>query len=218
LKSIEPFINQVIHGDCIKVIKSFPDESIDLVVTDPPYLVRYKPRNGRKVANDDNSDWLLPAFMQIQRVLKANAFCATTYGWPWIDKFMDVWRCCGLRPVGHLVWVKSYSSRQGYVEGYHEVGYLLAKGRPAHPDNPVKDVLPWEYTGNLFHPNEKPVVAIAPLIEAYSKPNDIVLDPFAGSGTTGIAASELGRRFILIEDVEEHCQAAHHRLHAFSKT
>lgn len=200
------------------MMRKFPPESVDLVVTDPPYLVSYKPRDGRSVKNDDNSCWLLPAFNEIGRVLKANAFCATTYGWPWADKFMEAWRWCGLRPVGHLVWVKSYSSREGYVEGFHETGYLLAKGKPARPENPVKDVLPWEYTNNLFHPNEKPVVGIKPLIEAYSKPNDIVLDPFAGSGTTGIAARECGRRFILIEQVEEHCQAARYRLHTLAKT
>ena len=218
MKPIESFVNQIIHGDCTDVLRDIPRESVDLVVTDPPYLVSYKPRDGRRVKNDDNSDWLLPAFNEICRVLKPNSFCATTYGWPWIDKFMEVWKSCGLRPVGHLVWVKSYCSREGYVESYHEVGYLLAKGKPARPENPVKDILPWEYTNNLFHPNEKPLVGIKPLIEAYSKPNDIVLDPFAGSGTIGIAAAELGRRFILIEEVEEHCQAARHRLHALAKT
>ena len=63
------------------------------------------------------------------------------------------------------------------------------------------DVLPWEYTGNELHPNQKPVIAVAPLIEAYSNRDEIVLDPFAGSGTTGLAARKYGRQFILIEKV-----------------
>jgi site-specific DNA-methyltransferase (adenine-specific) len=72
--------------------------------------------------------------------------------------------------------------------------------------------LPWEYTGNELHPNQKPVIGITPLIEAYSKPGDIVLDPFAGSGTTAIAARGSGRRFILIETVEQLCRVAQNRI------
>jgi len=49
-------------------------------------------------------------------------------------------------------------------------------------------VLPWQYTRNELHPNQKPVIGIVPLIQAYSNPGDIMLDPFAGSGTTGVAA------------------------------
>jgi len=199
-------------------MQSFPDESIDLVVTDPPYLVNYTPRDGRRIVNDDNYLWLAPAFGEIYRVLKPDTFCATFYGWPWIGQFMHIWTQSGFRPVSHLIWVKDYCSRKGYTEGYHEVGYLLAKGRPQRPVKPPPDALPWMYTGNVLHPNQKPLIAIEPLIEAYSRPNDIILDPFAGSGTTGIAARTLGRRFILIEEVQSHCNAAQTRLRDLART
>jgi hypothetical protein len=93
-----------------------------------------------------------------------------------------VWKACGLRPVSHLVWLKSYTCRAGYTHTRHETGYLLAKGRPPLPENPPPDVLPWSYTGNRSHPTEKPLAALLPLIRAYSRPGDIVLDPFAGTG------------------------------------
>ncbi len=118
----------------------------------------------------------------------------------------------GFRPVSHLVWVKSHCSREGYTRSHHEVGFLLAKGRPAKPATAVSDVLPWQYTHNTLHPDQKPVVAIAPLIEAFSNPGHIVLDPFAGSGTTGAAARVCGRRFILIESVPRYSQTARDRL------
>jgi adenine-specific DNA-methyltransferase len=108
--------------------------------------------------------------------------------------------------------VKDHCSREGYTRSFHEVGFLLAKGKPSGPNPPPKDVLPWEYTGNSFHTNEKPVMAIRPLIEAYSKIGDLVLDPFAGSGTTGVAARSCGRRFVLIEKVSKHCETARCRL------
>jgi len=89
---------------------------------------------------------------------------------------------------------------------------LLAKGKPPLPATPPRDVLPWEYTGNTLHTNQKPVIGITPLIEAYSKAGDIILDPFAGSGTTGVAAKACGRRFIMIEKDERMCSVARGRL------
>lgn len=212
MKPISDFLDQVIHGDCIAIMRDMPPDSIDLVVTDPPYLVNYRPRDGRRCTNDDNSSWLLPSFQELYRVLKPNRFCVTFYGWPWIDRFMQAWRRSGFRPVSHLVWVKSHCSREGYTRSYHEVGFLLAKGRPPLPANPLRDVLPWQYTRNELHPNQKPVIGIVPLIQAYSNPGGIVLDPFAGSGTTGLAAIGSGRHFVLIEAVEQHCQTALARL------
>jgi len=125
---------------------------------------------------------------------------------------MQAWRESGFRPVSHLVWTKTHCSRKGYTQSYHEVGFLLAKGKPAQPWNPPSDLLPWEYTGNELHPNQKPVIAILPLIEALSKPGEIILDPFAGSGTTAVAARSCHRNFILIEKEDRYCQAARDRL------
>jgi len=188
-------------------------EIVDLVITDPPYLVKYRPRDGRRCANDDNDNWLRPAFQELYRVLKPNRLCACFYGWPSIERFMQVWKEVGFRPVSHLTWVKRHCSREGYTRTYHEVGYLLAKGNPPRPFKPPSDVLPWQYTGNELHPNQKPVIAIKPLIEAYSRPGDVVLDPFAGSGTTAVAARVCQRRFIVIEKDYHHFKLAAHRLH-----
>jgi site-specific DNA-methyltransferase (adenine-specific) len=127
---------------------------------------------------------------------------------------MTVWKEVGFRPVSHLVWVKSHCSREGYTASFHEVAYLLAKGWPPKPSKPIPDVLRWEYTGNELHPNEKPVIAVTPLIESFSKPGDIILDPFCGSGTTGVAAKLWGRRFVLIEKVWKYFQTTSERLAA----
>ena len=193
-------------------MKSMPTESVDIIITDPPYLVGYVPRDGRRCLGDDAHDWLLPAFREMYRVLKRDRFCISFYGWPRCDWFMEAWQRNGFRPVSHLVWVKEHRSRTGYTQSCHEVGFLLAKGKPPRPANPPRDVLPWEYTGNDLHPNQKPVVAITPLIEAYSGPGDIVFDPFAGSGTTGVAAQSRDRLFILIEKHFGHVQTARKRL------
>ncbi len=205
--------SKLINGDCIDVLQRVPDASIDLVVTDPPYLVNYSSRDGRKIANDISADWLKPAFTQTARVLKPDHFCISFYGWNQADRFLQAWKAAGLYPVGHLVWAKAYaSSRRGFLRATHECAYLLAKGRPTQPEILLNDVLPWSYSGNKLHPTQKPLSAIEPLIAAFSERSDVVLDPFAGSATTGVAAKRLGRSFLGIELDPEYCKIASRRL------
>lgn len=212
MKEINAFINTIIHGDCTRVLKEIPSGSVDLIVTDPPYGVNYQSRDGRRVPNDDNLGWLEPASKQMYRVLKSGSFCISFYGWNKVEHFMRAWTQAGFRPVGHIVCTKDYASNQGFTRFYHEMAYLLAKGEPPKPASPPRDVLAWRYTGNKLHPTQKPIEVLVPLITAYSKRRDIVLDPFAGSGTTAVVAHKLGRRYIGIELSEDYCRAAQSRL------
>jgi DNA modification methylase len=204
-------VNDVLQGDCVEVLAQLPSASVDMVLTDPPYLAKYLSRDGRRVANDDREEWLQPAFAQIFRVLKPNAFCISFYGWHQVDKFMQAWRLAGFRPAGHLVFTKSYPSNRRFLSYRHEQAYLLAKGNPALPAQPVSDVQPWQYSGNKLHPTQKPVSALMPLIAAFSKPGDVVLDPFCGSGSTLVAAALSSRQYIGIELSPEHCETARRR-------
>ena len=203
--------NQVIHGDCVQVLQSLPAESIDAVITDPPYLVGYRDRSGRSIAND-NEPAVLDAFSDIYRVLKPNSLCVCFYGWNRVDAFFRAWTQAGFQPVGHLVWAKSYASRVGFLEARHEQAYLLAKGRPQRPEAPLPDVQPWEYTGNVSHPTEKAVSILRPLVESFCPAGGVVLDPFAGSGSTLVAAALSGRRYVGIELEEKYVQLARRRL------
>jgi len=205
-------VDKVIHGDCKQVLRQLPDACADMVLTDPPYLVRYKDRGGRQVPNDDNSRWIFPAFSELYRVLKPDRYCLSFYGWGRVDKVLSIWKECGFRPVGHFVWVKRYASCMRHTRMKHEQAYLLAKGNPAFPKEPPSDVLEWVYTGNRFHPTQKPVSGLVPLIRAFTKPNDLVLDPFAGSGSTGVAARHCNRRYLLIEQDAGYHRAACQRL------
>jgi adenine-specific DNA-methyltransferase len=171
------------------------------------YLVNYRARDGRGIAGDKQADWLLPAFTEMYRVLKPHSFCVSFYGWHKADMFLAAWRMAGLRPVGHFVWTKGYASKRGFTEARHECAYLLAKGHPRAPARALPDVLPWRYTGNKLHPTQKPVMALQPLIAAYSQAGGVVLDPFAGSASTAIAARLLGRSFVAIEK-----DAMYHRI------
>jgi adenine-specific DNA-methyltransferase len=129
-----------------------------------------------------------------------------------VDTFFAAWKAAGFRPVGHLVFVKRYASKERYVAYTHESAYLLAKGHPAKPHMILRDVLEWNYTGNERHPTEKPLMTMMLLIDAFSHSGDIVLDPFVGSGTTAVAAKKLGRRYIGIDIEPVYAQQAQERV------
>ena len=152
--------NTVLHGDCISIMRSLPANSIDFILTDPPYIVRYHDREGRSIRNDSNSDWLIPAFSEAYRVLRQDHFMISFYGWTQVDRFFAAWRGANLRIVGHLVFRKQYSSKARYLKYQHEQAYLLAKGNPTMSENPIPDVIDMPYSGNRLHPTQKPVPAL----------------------------------------------------------
>ncbi len=125
---------------------------------------------------------------------------------------MEAWRAAGFRIVGHIVFRKRYASSERFLRYQHEQAYLLAKGEPVLPAHPIPDVLDFPYTGNRLHPTQKPVEALTPLIGAFTKPGDLVLDPFCGSGSTLDAARQLGRDWTGIELNDRHFQTASRRL------
>ncbi|MCK1513038.1 DNA methylase [Bradyrhizobium sp. 190] len=207
-------LNTVVHGDCVQVMRKLQTASVNFILTDPPYLCRYKSRSGQTIANDDRDEWLEPAFSEVYRVLKRDSLCVSFYGWNAADKFIAAWRAAGFRLVGHVVFPKSYASSVRFVKGMHEQAYLLAKGDPHFPSAPISDVLDWEYTGNRLHPTQKPISVLQPLIEAFCPLDGIVLDPFCGSGSTLVAARRAGRTSVGIELDPKHAETASLRLNA----
>jgi site-specific DNA-methyltransferase (adenine-specific) len=146
------------------------------------------------------------------RVLKLNSLCVSFFGWTRLEVFAQAWVAAGFRIVEHFVFAKSYASSSRFAARHHEQAYLLAKGFPDLPETPPPSVMEWQYTKNSFHPTQKPLCVLKPLIEAYTQPSDLVLDPFCGSGSTLVAASRLGRRAVGIELDEQYIDVARGRL------
>ncbi len=202
------FTNQIVHGDCIEVMRQMPANSVDFILTDPPYLVNYRDRDGRSIQNDADDTWLKPAMAEAYRVLKQDRVAVMFYGWTKVDAFFEAWRSAGFQPVGHIVFRKSYSSNSRFLRYQHEQAYLLAKGRPPLPKQPLTDVMDMPYSGNGLHPTQKPVPALAQLIRSFTLPGELVLDPFAGSGSSCAAALLTGRKYIGVELDAEYHQSA----------
>ena len=96
--------DRLFHGDSIQVMQRIPDASVDLILTDPPYLVNYQGRDGRCFRNDDPNTacWLAAASAEMYRVLRPDSLCLSFHGWPCADLFLSAWREAGLRPVSHI--------------------------------------------------------------------------------------------------------------------
>lgn len=164
--------------------------------------------------NDRHSTVFLlikPAYGELYRVLKPDSFAVSFYGWPKADRFLTAFREAGFRVVGHFVFPKRYTSKTRHVRYQHESAYLLAKGNPT-PKHIIGDVLDWSYSGNKYHPTEKPLCVLTPLIAAFTPSNGLVLDPFAGSGSTLLAARALGCQYLGIELDEKYHTIACNRL------
>jgi DNA modification methylase len=172
--------------------------------------VNYRDRTGRSIQNDVDESWLKPSMTQAYRVLKQDRVAVMFYGWTKIDAFFEAWRSAGFQPVGHIVFKNSSKSR--FLRYQHEQAFLLAKGRPPLPKQPLGDVMDMPYSGNKLHPTQKPVTALAQLIRSFTLPGEVVLDAFCGSGSTCVAALLTGRKYIGMEMDDAYYQLANERL------
>lgn len=212
-------LNKIYCGDCLELMKQIPDKSIDLVLTDPPYGMNYQSSRRTdkfaKIDNDVSLEWIKPFLVETYRAMKEDShiylFC-NDYA---ISDFRREMEAVGFTPKRTLVWVKN-NHTSGDLEGDYgnktEFVLFAHKGRKELNGKRETNVLNYARVANLKHPTEKPVSLCSFLIEKSSNENDLILDPFLGSGTTAIACQELHRNFIGIEISPEYCKIAEDRL------
>lgn len=211
-------------GDCLEILRRFPKESVDLIVTDPPYLISYK-TNHRKdknhdfckpIKNDDNPE-LIREFINIAYyVLKMNSAFYSFGSWKTVDFFKaEIEKYFKLKNI--VVWVKNNWSagdlKAQFGQQYELIFYAL-KGRRLINGKRLPDVWFFERVSGSkqLHQNEKPTKLLQRIIKVSSNDNELILDPFAGSGSTLVAAHILNRRWIGIEIEEKYCEIAKQRI------
>lgn len=218
---MKDLLNKVIQGDCIEVMKRIPDKSIDLVLTDPPYGMDYQSswRTDKydKIANDVSLDWLDTFLTQAYRVLKDDThiylFCNDFA----ISDFRKALERAAFNPKRALVWVKN-NHTIGDLEGDYgnKTEFIVwgHKGRRELNGHRDTNVIQERRQATDLHPTQKPIDLMSYFIEKSSKPNEIIIDPFLGSGTTAVACKQLNRNFIGIEISSKYCEIARKRLEA----
>ena len=194
------------NGDCLEIMKDIPDKSIDLIVTDPPYLIDYQSNYRRnkyeKIKNDIKAEELISNyFKECYRVLKDNTAIYSFCSWHNIDFFKQEFeKYFKLKNI--IVWNKNNTSMGDLKGSYapkHEFILFGHKGRKLINGFRYPDVLEAKRTGNKLHPTQKPIDLLEIFIKASSDVGDIVFDGFMGSNSTGIASIKNNRRFIGIE-------------------
>jgi site-specific DNA-methyltransferase (adenine-specific) len=148
----------------------------------------------------------------MQRVLREDSFLVTFYGWPHGDVFVSTFKDLGFRIVSHLVFVKNVWGLGVFTRGQHEAAFLLAKGKPKLRLPAISDVIQWDRDVKAKHPNQKPLRVMATLVKNFAPAAGVVLDPFMGSGTTGVACVKAGLDFIGCEVDPKHFATAKRRI------
>lgn len=217
------------QGDCLEIMKDIPDKSIDLIVTDPPYKtisgghntpkwisgygnsVLYK-NDGKIFEFNDVShkDWLKECY----RVLKDNSHIYIMTNLLNLFSLKELAEGVGFKLHNLLVWEKNTANANRWYMKNCEYVLFMRKGKSKTINNPSSKTVHCfnNIVGNKKHPTEKPVDLMKLYIYNSSNKNDTVLDPFMGSGSTGIAAKELNRNFIGIELDEKYFNIAKERI------
>ena len=217
------------QGDCLELMKYIPDESIDLLVTDPPYkivqggctnkAVRLKGSNQEQLKKgtlfNNNSIKFNEWIPEVYRVLKNNSHCYIMSNDRNINELLNICEKVGFKLLNILVWGKSKHSPNRYYLKNCEFIVFLRKGKAKNINNMgTKQLLLIDNVENKNHPSEKPIKLMEILIKNSSNEKDIVLDPFLGSGTTGVACVNTNRNFIGIELDENYFNIAKERINS----
>ena len=218
-------LNTVYNMDCLEGMKDIPDNSIDLIVTDPPYLMNYK--TGRRkdkthdfctpILNDNNEQVISDAIKEMYRVLKDNSamyiFCNSNK----VDFFKQQLENTGFAIKNMIIWKKNNHTAgdlQAQFGKQYEIIFLVNKGRCIFNGKRITDI--WEFDKvvgkNQLHQNQKPIDLLSRCIEYHSKENDVVLDCFMGSGSTAIACINTKRNYIGFEIDKKYYDIANERI------
>lgn len=213
-------LNMIYNEDCLEGMKRIANESVDLIVTDPPYLVKYKTgrRKDKKhkfssvIANDDNPDTISAYIEDCYRIMKPNSamymFCSADK----VDFFKtELEKHFKIKNM--IIWVKNNHTAGDLAAAFgrkYEIIFLVNKGRKIFNGKRVTDVWEFDRVGSqsLVHQNQKPLALIEQAITKHSNRGDVVFDGFMGSGTTAVACINTDRNYIGFElDTEYHAIA-----------
>lgn len=232
----------LLNGDCFEYLKTIESSSVDLVLVDPPYVISkksYFTKHSSSASKEmvtkynfsiDFGDWdkqeidLDSLFSEYNRVLKDGGSLIIFY---------DVWKSSKIKlfadkykfnqpRVGQ--WQKTnpvpINSKVNYLSNSIEFFFSFVKGKKptfnSSYDNGVYKYPICHGGERTEHPTQKPLSLIKDLVEKHSNPGDLILDTFAGSGTTGEACTLLNRKYILIEKDEKYFKILKNRIENLS--
>jgi site-specific DNA-methyltransferase (adenine-specific) len=234
LPTDEELIN-IINDDCLNVLKNIPDNSVDLVLTDPPYNTGMQEVSGKawlchffndNYTDEDYQNLIFNSCKEFFRILKNDRGGAIFINWKKMQMWIDNLEKVGFNVKNVIVWDKVVHGLnwQNYAYTYELIIYFTKgnyfpnnKSTEDNKNGYYKDV--WHIKRDMGkadnieqHETVKQINVVRLLIKHLSKEGDIVLDCFAGSGTTGVACKQLKRNYILIEKEPKYIEIIKKRL------
>jgi DNA modification methylase len=229
--------NRIYNMDCLEGMKYIPDNSIDLILTDPPYMISQKNKRINRKNMDiqlDFGEWdhfeNEQEYEEFTRKWMTLAYSKLKDG-GWFMVFFDKNKICMIEKIAKelgmtsktiFVWAKTnptpHFRRMNFVSATEFI-WMGTKGN-MRMKNYQKQTEMYNYMlypnkstyGETKHPTEKPVELLKRIIKPVTLENDVVLDPFIGSGSTAIASIQLNRRFIGFEINREYYNIAMQRI------
>jgi len=242
LYRIEEIKNKILCGDALEVLKEIPNNSIDLVLTDPPFMISqeikiHRASNLKYKGNDINLDfgewdkqwgseedylkWCQKWLKECVRVLKPYKHLLFFFDNKKISCVSDFLEKLGMKRRNPLFWIKSNPAPRGRKVDFMKsvemcLWFTKEKVKQEYFNYHLgqqKDYILASIPQNpRYHPTQKPEKPLKVWIDYLTNKGDIVLDPFAGSCTTAAVAKKLGRNYIMIEINPEYCEVGRKRL------
>ena len=209
------FLNKVIQGDCLEVMKQMPDKCVDLVVTDPPYGVSFK-KKGEPYMIGDHVNPMPRLYPEVHRVLKDDGaifmFTSMSYLTESFHQFQTYFKLHNI-----IIWDKInpiYPRSKGHFRLQYEPILYGSKGLHHLKNKKSGDIIQCRIPRGKIrqHPTQKPEGVIDKILDSCLDEKSVVLDPFCGSGTSLVSAKKSDRNFIGIEISEKYCEIARQRL------
>jgi DNA modification methylase len=227
----------LLHGDCLELMKTIPDKSIDLVLTDPPY--------GTTACKWDSVIPFEPMWKELKRIRRGAIILFAG------EPFLSALIMSNVKEFNHcLVWDKkehsnNLAAKKQHLKTHEMIALFYKKQPPYFPQGLVekniyrpnnfnhkpttkinikkpytqthtgypKDILKFQRPRDKFHPTQKPVALLEYLIKTYTLEGETVLDFTMGSGSTGVACKNLNRKFIGLEKDDNFFQIAQQRIY-----
>ena len=230
--NIETDKYKLYNGDCLEIMDNIDDESIDLIITDPPYKTTKRGGTGnsggmckKKEFSNGNGGFKynnvksIDYISQFYRILKEGSHCYIMTNHVNLQEILNTATECGFHFIKSLIWDKGNKIMGQCYMSQFEYILFFRKGKHKKINNcGTSDILsiPNKKTkdenGKNLHDVEKPVNLMKVLVENSSNKGDLVLDPFMGIGATGIACVKSDRNFIGIEIDENYFDIAKERI------
>ncbi|HVN66078.1 MAG TPA: site-specific DNA-methyltransferase [Methanomicrobiales archaeon] len=225
--------DEIYPGDALGLLRGVPGGSIDLVVTDPPFAIDFRPQRNnynrtgsrvvegyREIAAKDYLSFTEEWMGEACRALRPTGSLYVFSGWNRLRDVLQALDETGLTTVNHLIWKYQFGvfTKKRYVTSHYHILFAVKDpkkyffSKAEHYPEDVWVINREYWTGKRKTPTKLPLALVKKILAFSSREGDLVLDPFLGSGTVAVAAKEMGRHYLGFEIVPEYYEFAKERL------